>query len=624
MGWLASISGVEKREPKNSAAADGSVAALQNHPPEFHRFVAQSELDSGGCLQRGAIHLAWLLNFAPSDPDSLKLLEQYLQVSAADPLSLYPESESGHRHQACEAVRAFILARLGRLGEAIDLLVAIVSASQESSYLEAWALNWLKPAGTVESVPPQTVLKLFLLVLQRYPESRLITASQQQELDRYVEIARRWIYSGELLDLAEMTRTGLLRKAGRFSEALQVALRFVQERPGWHSYTAEGLVRREMGDVAGALAAFERAIQYAPDDLADRLEAADMFFDHQQWEDARRWYSHVLESHPDHPWALPSSLYCQWKLTGDKSHLDRIWAMLNENATSRRAYQLYERFLPYLGFLPEPGGTTAEFLRQVAPQLGSTEVAEGNGNPNPEFTLSLTHLEAPSTRLAFRRLTEACRRKARLLVNVQNIPQPDPRYPCRPVKYLLWTYHETEPAPAAPVPRPDVVERIAALALEPYDYQANWASASRVATKFEATDAANILAVMVHPPALPAGENVLCWLPRVQLAAALVLANLEGTWHNSVRRDALLSVLWGAADWTTTAAIIAMTQVARHNETTAADIREAFATLASNRPLHGYCCYEHALLSNWILLPNVPVKERMELEKKLKRIEDTP
>ena len=624
MGWWVHMLGGEKREPKNSDAVDGNSVALQNHPPEFHRFVAQSELERGGNLQRGAIHLAWLLSLAPSDPNSIQLLEQYLQVLADDPLSLYPESETGHRHNACEAVRAFILARLGRLPEAIDLLVAVVSANQEAAYLEAWALNWLKPARAVESVPPQTVLKLFLVVLQRYPESRLVTAAQQRELDRYVAIARRWVYSGDLFELAEMTRVGLLRKAGRFSEALQVAQRFVQEYPGWHSHTAEALVRRETGDIAGALTAFERAMACAPEDLSDRLEAADMFFDHGQWEDARQWYAQVLATHPEHPWARPSSLYCQWKLTGDKSHLDRIWETLNEDATSRRAYQLYERFLPYLGYLPEPGGTTAAFLRQVTPQLDGTNGTEENGNLNAEFTLPLDHLEAPSTRLAFRRLAEAYRRKARLLVNVQRIPQPDPRYPCRPVKYLLWTYHETEPAPAAPVPRPDVVERIGQLALEPYDYQANWASASRVAAKFEATDAPHILAVMVHPPALPAGEDVLCWLPRVQLAAAFVLANLEGAWHTSVRRDALLSALWGARDWTTVAAIVAMTQVARHDETTAADIRESFATLDNHRPQSGYCCYEHALYSNWILLPNIPVKERMELEKKLKQIKAPP
>ncbi|MCH5374630.1 MAG: hypothetical protein JJ992_11690, partial [Planctomycetes bacterium] len=132
----------------------------------------------------------------------------------------------------------------------------------------------------------------------------------------------------------------------------------------------------------------------------------------------------------------------------------------------------------------------------------------------------------------------------------------------------------------------------------------------------------HVLAVMVHPPPLPNGEDVLHWLPRLQLAAARVLAHLGSGWQASVRRDALLAAVWGPVDWTTVAAIIAMTQLARHDARTAADIRDAFAVLADHRPRSGYCCYEHALYSNWILLPNVPDGERKALQKKLDKIEE--
>ena len=623
MGWWGRMTGSKRRNPGNRGAADDDAELLQNQPPEFHRFVAQSELDHRKDLQRGARHLARLLSFDPADSESLQLADQYLQVVVDNPLDLLPDTDT---HPPCfeeQTLRAYILARLGRLKDAIDLLIALVNVKQDATYLEAWVLNWLNAPGAVESLPSQTMLQLLLLASQRYPEWKMVTAGQQRELDRYVTLMRRWKFSGDLADVAQMTRIGLLRKAGRFSEALQEAQQFVQKCPGWHAHISEALVRREMGDVAGALAAFEQAIRCRPEDLAARLEAADMFFDHHQWQEASEWYGQVLEAHPEHPWALPSSLYCRWKLTDDQRHLDGIWKMLNAEATSRRAYQLYERCTPYLGFLPEPEGETAAFLRQVLPQINGTEDLADNTNPHPEFELSLSSLEAPSSRLAFRLLAACYRRKARLLVHVRRVPLPDPRKPCRPVKYLLWTYHETEPAPAAPVPRPDIVQRVAELASEPYDYHANWASASRAAAKFEATDAASILAVMVHPPALPPGQDVLRWLPRVQLAAALLLAHLDGVWHTSLRRDALLSALWGAMDWTTVAAIIAMTQIARHDETTVADIREAFATLADLRPGDGFCCYEHALYSNWILLPGVPDKQRRALEKKLKRLEKT-
>jgi tetratricopeptide (TPR) repeat protein len=622
MGWWAKIMGGGKRK---SADRDGllrKAKSLQNGSPEYHRFVAQQELQRGEDLPRGARHLARLLSAAAADIESLQLAEQYFQADSDNPMELLPESQAGDTCFEEEALRAWLLARGGRLQEAVELLVALVNAKQDACYLEAWVLDWLEVPGAAESLPGPTMLKLMLLVSQQYPEWRFVTADQQRFLDRYVNVMRRWNVTEDQAEVAKMTQIELLRKAGRFPEALRTAEQFVRDHPGWHAHMSEALVRREMGQVDAATAAFQRAIDCRPDELAARLEVADMFFDREQWDEACRWYQQVLEKHPDHPWALPSWLYGQWRQTSDQQHLDRIWTMLEQDSTSRRAYELYERYTPYLGFLPEPEGPTSEFIRQILPQMdGSEPLEQQEGVTNAEFVLPLEHLDPPSSRLAFRMMAETYRRKARLLVNVRTIPSPDPRKPCRPVKYLLWTYHETEPAPAAPVPYPTIAQHVRELASQPYDFRANWASTSRIAARLEATDAASVLAVMVHPPPLPAGENVLDWLPRVQVAAALLLAQLDGDWHTSLRRDALLSALWGAVDWTTSAAIIALTQLARHDQSTAADIREAFAILAEHRPCVGAYCYEHALFSNWILLPGISNKERRSLEKKLKRLE---
>lgn len=621
MGWWAKFRGGEGPLPDRDPSGSEIGSHLRTDSPEFDLFVARGELQLGENLAHGARHLARLLSYAPSDPESLRLLEKYLEAAGEDPSSLFPEPESGKRSYDQEAVRALILARQGRLDEAVQLLVAVVQAKPDAEYLESWALDWLEAPGAVESLPPKTALYLLVQVLQRYPESRRVTAAQQRPLDRYADLAARLAFPDDLDEIAAMTRIGLLRKAGRFPEALQAAGSFVQQQPGWYSHTAEGLVRREMGDVDGALAAFQAAIEFRPEDAADRLEVADMFFDGERWEQAQHWYGQVLADHPEHPWALPSSLYCLWKQTDDQTHLDRLWKLLDEETTSRRAYQLYERFLPYVGFLPEPGDATANILRQLRERLAEAPDDASGKDEDAEFALTLTHLEAPSNRLAFRLMMEPFPRKVRLIVNVDHIPKPDPRNPCRPVKYLLWTYHETEPAPAIPEPRPDLVNHIARLAAEPYDYEANWASASHVAAQLETTDAANVLAFMVHPPPLPPGNDALEWVPKVQLATAHVLAHLNGDWHTSDRRDALLSALWGPMDWTTVAAIIAMTQLARHDPRTADDVREAFAILADHRPRGGYCCYEHALYSNWILLPGIPERERKDLQRKLDKIE---
>ena len=620
MGWWTKIMGSGNRR---SADHDGSLRkakTLENGPPEFHRFVAQQELELGEDLPRGARHLARLLGAAAADSESLRLAEQYFQAVRDNPQELFSESQAGGKSCEEEALRAWLLARSGRLQDALELLLALVDAHQNASYLEAWVLDWLEVPGAVESLPGPMMLRLMSLVSQQYPEWRFVTNDQQRILNRYVNVMRRWKITEDQAEVAEMTRIEVLRKAGRFSEAVRAAEQFVRQHPGWCAFMSEALVRREMDQIDAAMDLFQRAIDCRPDDPAARLEAADMYLDREQWDRADASYQQVLDEHPEHSWALPSRWYVQWRQTDDRQYRDRIRKMLDDDSTNQRARELSERCTPYLGFLPEPEGVTAEFLRTIRPQMEGTEPLEKeHGGVNAEFVLPMDYLDPPSSRLAFRMLAETYQRKARLLVQVRSIPRPDPRKPCRPVKYLLWTYHETEPAPASPVPYPTIVQHVRELAMQPYEYRTSWASASRAAARLEATDAAGILAVMVHPPPLPEGQDVLGWLPRVQLAAALLLAQLDGDWHTSLRRDALLAALWGPADWTTIAAIIALTQVARRDRSTASDVREAFSLLAEHRPCDGTYCYERALLSNWLLLPDIPNKERRSLEKKLRK-----
>jgi hypothetical protein len=189
------------------------------------------------------------------------------------------------------------------------------------------------------------------------------------------------------------------------------------------------------------------------------------------------------------------------------------------------------------------------------------------------------------------------------------------------VKYLLWKYDGTTPSPALPPPPPGHVRRIGELAAAPFDEQANWAAASWVAEELGPERVGEILAVMVHPPPVPEGGTALAWLPRVQLAAAQVAAQVDGGWDGSVRREALLSVLLGPSDWTTEAAIRVLARLGRENEVFAPDIHDAFQQLADDRPNLGHCCWEHTLYSRWLDLPHLFPKEREELQRTLRAIE---
>src|SRR5262249_46192165 len=114
----------------------------------------------------------------------------------------------------------------------------------------------------------------------------------------------------------------------------------------------------------------------------------------------------------------------------------------------------------------------------------------------------------------------------------------------------------------------------------------------------------------------------LAWLPRVQLAAAQVAAQVDGGWQGSARREALLSVLLGPQDWATEAAIRVLARLGRDEPSLAHDIHPAFERLAAHRQDAGYCCWEHTLYHFWLSLPLLFPHERKDLERKLRALED--
>ena len=293
------------------------------------------------------------------------------------------------------------------------------------------------------------------------------------------------------------------------------------------------------------------------------------------------------------PWALPSALYCRWKLTGAEQHLQALIKLAQRTPANDRAIQLAQA--AYGGGLPEPSDASANLLRQFRQM-----VLDDRANaPTGEAKMTITSLEAPSNYLAFRLEMAALQHDLHLKVLVNQIPKPDPRAPIAPVDWVLWRYEGSDATPGLPPPGRDVVERIAAIAQPPFDFEACWAGASRAAAELGPGRVAEILATMVHPPPLPAGQPALSWLPRVHLAAAATIAQMDSGWADSVRRRGLIAVLHGPMDWATDAAIRALAHVGRTEEAHAPDIHEAFQLLADHRPSHGYWSWERTLWDHW-------------------------
>ena len=608
------------RNPGSNAA--GTDQACDHgrvpHEPgtaEFELFVARKELAQGN-LEHGARHLAALLSYEPGNQEWLTLLEEYLRRVGEDESKLYPIKEK--RYFAEEAVRAFVWARKGKWNEAMGLLLQVVEAQPDSRYLDAWGLDWLQKQQAIAGLDALTLNRILALAVNRFPERRWLRPSLRRKLEQYATIATQ--APAALRGNAEfqMLHAGLLRKLGRFDEALVVARDRSQVPAGWCSYAAEGLALRESGDCEKAAEAFERALTFDPEDLSARLEAADGYLTHDAWEKAQRWYEQVLQREADHPWAFPSALFCQWKKSGDELKRKRLAQMARRIPPNPRAEQLMRVKEPYVGVLPAPADALANAVRSIARSIRENPPQE----PGGEIAINLSHLESPSATLALEEQLKALGQRIAVEVTVKTIPQPDPRIPCREVRCSLWSYDGDKAKPALPPPPAPILQIISELASHPYDLEENWNDARRVAQILKEEQIEHLLAAMVHVPPVPADGDALEWIPRAQLAAARVIAHIGQGWQGSPRRESLLSVLFGPRDWTTVAAIITLARLAEEDREIEADVNEAFSTLSKFIPDGGYCCFTDALFTCWQWLPSLAPEEKQRLQDQLMEMEE--
>jgi hypothetical protein len=273
-----------------------------------------------------------------------------------------------------------------------------------------------------------------------------------------------------------------------------------------------------------------------------------------------------------------------------------------------------------VGYLPEPQEATLGILRQITDLAKSPESL-----PRGEVKVTLSALEAPSSRLACEIGIAALGLDLNIPFTITAVQKPDPRLPRRTVRYQVWKYKEekkllvlrsltTEPIAAVPEPPPEVATAVAEIARSPFDRPA-WLAAGGELVRRLQPNVEELLGVMAHPPVLPSGVYAPIWIQRLQVAAALALANHEAhtPWPDSRRKQVLFDLACGPMDWTVDAAVIALTAVAQNNPGTCRDAVELFLGLLNQQPRPGHVCYEHAVVHCFQQLPGLAKELRDSL-----------
>lgn len=611
--WLSPSGRGGANPPPRTGSRPAAARLCATHPPltarpgtaAFDLALVEYELRPGGDLRHGTHHLACLLTYDPGCAAWKELLERYV-AAAGDLEPLLPASSDGAFY-GVEALRAHIWQRSGRLDDAVQLLVQVARAKPDSTYIDDWAMPWLLPAGAVEVLTRTSALQLFGTVLSSFSESTHLTPRRLALLQRWADISERWFSRhGAHAGPEIVVRAGILRKSGRTGEAITVSQACQAATPSWHGATALGLALWRHGDIARADDALCEAARLDQQDVSALLEAGDMHVEHGQWQLAIERYALAQAREPGQPWAIASSHYARWRLHGDASAMDALTRL--SQASDQRAMQLLA--LAHDWGLPEPSDATANILRDFARK----RTEDARFSISGSFRIGVSSLEAPSNYLAAAMQFRAWGTHPAIEVETSEPDGEDPRTCLMPVRWPVWRYAGIRAFPALPAPSDELRQRIADLAGLPIGTDPTWVAACLQAQAIGPDRAAELLAVLVHPPDVPTGTTALAWLPRVQCTVMHVACHLDTGWEGSVRRDALRSVLLGPRDWATEAAIRAMTRLVRDEPALAPAIHEDFSLLAAHRPTAGYWGWERTLFEHWQALPHLSTHERRDLQ----------
>ncbi len=573
-----------------------TLDTVDNPSGDDYAKAAREALDQAH-LREGIICVAAALAFDPNREAWLELMDAILE-RADDPLALV-EVDRERPFFGLVAVRAWALARVGRVDDALALILEVATYRPAIPYLR-WAKQWVQRHAKrkVDLNRVGAPLSRFVQELGRGDDDE----RRRTNVEAAVELTRT--LRTQHPDRGEITflETTMLRWLGRSEDALAIALQEDDRRPSYFGAVEIACAHRDLGNIDGAIAFFRKALEHDSSQLAPHLDIGDMLLNEGRFSEAAEAYQRALEQQPTHPWAHPSSLYARHLTSSHPGALAELEALASQEAEPGRATALLRDLMLLESVLPRPQDLSADAVESA---IGQIEASPSRGpGITHQVNVTVTHPESPSVGLAFAQAMTELGEQAKLHIEVERIPNPDPREPRGEVDFVLWRYRDDVSAVALPPPESSIVAAVADLATTDFD-EARWYEAAREAAAPLADESASaIAAAMVHPPAKrPSHIPPLDWVYRVQVATAFVLARLDDGWQAARRRRALLTVARGPADWSVAAALVALSAVAQRSREAAEELANVFAELDQGIPDDSFSPYAYTLTLARLRLP---------------------
>lgn len=496
------------------------------------------------------------------------------------------------------AAWAFYLHETGNVAAALAAIVDVHRAAPHRGF-DGWIAAWVKGAHLAgrQEIDATTFVRVLLLGTGVGGSRIRLLPAERSAAERFVEVAEvarsEWPSDPRIAALA----SSLFRRASRFEAALDAA----SQVETCDRFTLAGLAHRAAGAVQPALEAFEAALAASQDPLL-HLEQFRVLADAGRWADALdAWGRYERGCAANAP---PT----------DDSVAERaaVAAAAQRNAAPPAVppLDIVRRRLAGHGRLCPMRDVTANALREVGRNDGlraKGPTGAGVAIRAGKITMTVEGSEGPSNRLCL----------ALMLSNT-----PDTRlapYTCANVPFApaLWRADGDVIVQAPPSPPPAVIDWVEGVAL----FEAEGTAAERFESTGDFLDlwqaaadspppAANAgawLAATVFPrmplPRVCSGPE---WVFRWQVACLIGLAQSERGWRETAKREALLGLLGGPADWTLAAALRVAAEVALLEPEATAEVRQVCIDLAEklvNEPNSGIL---ETLLDALQMLPAVP------------------
>lgn len=551
------------------------------------RLVAEGELSLARLaldddeLAHAADHLANALGVAPALPEAHALLAV---------LAGHPDGGSrlwsldGEVYVGTAVARAHALGYERRYAEGLGVLLSAQGHQPASTWADvAWVVDPDLPARIEPDDLVQVFAQLIGIVPEPCPDELRPAFAPYLQLVRHAVAAHPG--SAPVLWISSIA----LRRFELPDEAVELAERSEQLEPTDRAAIALGYARRAQGRTDDALAALERALSYQPANVAVHADIAGLLGAAGRYDEAIGWTERALAVDPSHDCSMIERHALRYQRDGSTEDLiaiaDLFRAAEPDSHEARHAEgELADRSRQWwLGGIPDAGESVVNALKQLLAGGGSSG-----------GTLTVSSLEPPSALLAFHRAAPGFE------VTFSEVLPPDPRQPVvadgspvPAVSLVAWAYDGTSARPGFAPPSDQGVAAVARLA------ESTWPhipAAYDRAVLLADTSLDDLLGVLVHPPAPPAGQaaDMPGWIRAVQTWSCLGIAHhrTDQPWPASTRRRMLADLAFGPEDWITESALFALAAIGWVDPAARADVAElvgwrfvAAAEAARQRPV---------------------------------------